>query len=283
MSTQRTALVEAEGLTKRYPSFTLEHVSFKVEEGSITGFIGRNGAGKSTTLKCLEGSVHPDEGTVSYFGHPFAGHEDWAKQQIGFELSGADFYRSKKVSTIAAITRRFYGEWDEVTFEGYCDLFAIDPRKRVKELSQGMCVKFSLALALSHRSRLLVLDEPTSGLDPASREEVLDIFLGLAHKEGVGILFSTHITSDLDKCADHIIYIDDGHIIGSGKLAAFKDSYRVAPLEEARAAGVRPIGIRHSARGDTALVLASAGLGRSATLDDIMTHVRKDASEREGM
>lgn len=295
-------LVRATGLTKRYPSFTLQDVSLEVSAGSITGFIGRNGAGKSTTLKCLEGSLHPDAGEITYFGRPFVGNEEAAKRQVGFELGGVDFYRTKRLSEIAQVTRRFYeapqrhafGEqrrecvtahiseagnqlpvciWDQQAYERYCKLFDLDQRKRVKDLSQGMRVKFSLALALSHRSRLLILDEPTSGLDPASREEVLDIFLDLARQQEVGILFSTHITSDLDKCADHIIYIDDGRIVGSGEISAFKARYRVAPLEVAQAAKAPIIGMRRSVSGDTALVPARSGIGTAATLDDIMTHI----------
>ena len=299
-------LVRATGLTKRYSSFTLQDVSLEVNAGSITGFIGRNGAGKSTTLKCLEGSLHPDAGEITYFGRPFAGNEKAAKRQIGFELGGVDFYRTKRLSEIAQVTRRFYeapqrhafGDqdrervsahassgagkqpfcaWDQQAYEHYCQLFDLDQRKRVKDLSQGMRVKFSLALALSHRSRLLILDEPTSGLDPVSREEVLDIFLDLAREQGVGILFSTHITSDLDKCADRIIYIDDGRIVGSGELSAFKARYRVVSLADAQAAKAPIIGTRRSASGDTALVSAQAGIGTPATLDDIMTHTRKEA------
>ena len=226
MAQDSAPLVEVRGLGKRYPAFTLEDVSFAVGAGSITGFIGRNGAGKSTTLKCLEGSVHPDAGSVTYFGQPFAGHEEQAKRLIGFELGGADFYRNKRVSTIAAVTRRFYDNWDQGAFENYCRLFSINQAKRVKELSQGMRVKFAVALALSHRSKLLVLDEPTSGLDPASREEVLDVFLQLARDKGVGILFSTHITSDLEKCASHITMIKDGQILCSDTRDGFLARYR---------------------------------------------------------
>ena len=272
-----TPLVEVVGLCKHYPEFTLSDVSFSVEAGSITGFIGRNGAGKSTTLKCLEGSVHPDGGSIAYFGSPFAGHESEAKRRIGFELGGADFYRTKRVAQIAQVTRRFYDNWDEASSAKYCKLFNIDQGKRVKELSQGMRVKFTLALALSHRSQLLVLDEPTSGLDPASREEVLDIFLTLARQQGTGVLFSTHITSDLDKCADSIVYIDNGRIVGSGGLQGFKETYRVAPLDQARAAGAAILGTRLTAGGGTALVPSDAGIGSPATLDDIMTHTNKEA------
>lgn len=276
MRTSFEPLVEVRGLTKRYPSFMLEDVSFSVEAASITGFIGRNGAGKSTTLKCLEGAVRPDKGEVLYFGKPFAGNEDIVKQQVGFELGSATFFRTKRVSDIASVTRRFYKAWDGQAFDEYCDRFAIDQHKRIKELSQGMCVKFTLALALSHHSRLLILDEPTSGLDPASRDEVCDIFLTLAREEGVGILFSTHITSDLDKCADHIIYIENGRIKGAGEREAFKAAYRVVSLEEARAMHARILGIRRSVSGDTALVPSAASIGEAATLDDIMTHTQKE-------
>ncbi len=272
-----TPLVEVVGLCKHYPEFTLSDVSFSVEAGSITGFIGRNGAGKSTTLKCLEGSVHPDGGSIAYFGSPFAGHESEAKGRIGFELGGADFYRTKRVAQIAQVTRRFYDNWDEGSYTKYCKLFNIDQGKRVKELSQGMRVKFTLALALSHRSQLLVLDEPTSGLDPASREEVLDIFLTLARQQGTGVLFSTHITSDLDKCADSIVYIDNGRIVGSGSLQGFKDAYRVVPLDQAQTAGAAILGTRLTAGGGTALVPSDTGIGSPATLDDIMTHTNKEA------
>lgn len=276
-------LLEVEGLTKHYPSFSLEDVSFRVEPGRITGLIGRNGAGKSTTLKCLEGAVRPDDGTVTYFGAPFEGHETTAKQQIGFELGGADFYRTKRVSDIAAVTQRFYESWDPRTFTEYCELFSIDTRKRVRELSQGMCVKFVLALALSHRCRLLILDEPTSGLDPASRDEVLDIFLTLARKANVGILFSTHITSDLEKCADDIIHIEDGRVVEAGSMNKVTGAYRIAPLNKARADKAEVLGVRLSVSGDTALVPAASGIGRPATLDDIMTHTHKSSEHEEAI
>lgn len=269
-------LLEVRHLTKHYPGFSLDDVTFSITPGRITGFIGRNGAGKSTTLKCLEGAVHPDAGDIEYFGRPFAGNENFAKAQIGFELGGADFYRTRRVATIADVTRRFYDNWEEDAFSRYCRLFALDGRKRLMDLSQGMRVKLTVALALSHHARLLILDEPTSGLDPASREEVLDILMDAAQREGAGVLFSTHITSDLDKCADDILYLREGKLVGSGPVAAFKARYAVASLAEARAADVPAIGIRRATGGDSALVPAASGLGRAATLEDIMTHTLKE-------
>ena len=269
-------LLRVAGLSKRYPGFELNDVSFYIDAGTITGFIGRNGAGKSTTLKSLEGAVHPDGGVIEYFGKPFAGNERSAKLQTGFGLGEADYYRTKRLSTIAKVTQGFYPNWDATAYAEYCRLFDLDQGKRIMDLSQGMRVKFTLALALSHRSKLLVLDEPTSGLDPASREEVLDILLGLAREHGVGVLFSTHITSDLDKCADRIIYLRDGRVVGQGPLGQFKARYEVASLDEARAYGAEVLGVRRTAQGDTALVPASAGIGEPATLDDIMTHTVKE-------
>lgn len=231
-------LLRVKGLSKRYPGFELEDVSFSIEAGTITGFIGRNGAGKSTTLKCLEGAVHPDAGAIEYFGSPFAGNERVAKLQTGFGLGEADYYRTKRLSAIAKATQGFYPNWDQDAYAEYCRLLDLGQGKRIMDLSQGMRVKFTLALALSHRSRLLVLDEPTSGLDPASREEVLDVLMDLARERGVGVLFSTHITSDLDKCADRIIYLREGRVVGQGPLRQFKARYAVALLEEACAKGV---------------------------------------------
>lgn len=179
-SSKPETLLRVEDLVKSYPAFELRDVSFSVEAGTITGFIGRNGAGKSTALRCLEGAVHPDGGTIEYFGKPYLGNEDTIKEQVGFELKSADFYRTKRLSLIANITSKFYANWSNDAYAHYCKLFNLDQKKRIMDLSQGMRVKFALALALSHNARLLILDEPTSGLDPASREEVLDILLKLA-------------------------------------------------------------------------------------------------------
>ncbi len=285
-SAESKVLLKVENLSKTYPGFSLQNVSFQVKAGTIMGFIGRNGAGKSTILKCLEGAVYPDSGIIEYFGCPFTGNENAVKKETGFELDGSDFYSNKKLSLIASVTSNFYTNWDESAYIQYCNLFNLDQQKRIKDLSQGMRVKFALALALSHKSKLLVLDEPTSGLDPASREEVLDILLKLARHENVGVLFSTHITSDLDKCADSILYIQDGRIIGSGSLPQFKDRYRVASLKDAKNLHAHIYGIRETANGDTALVSSDMGIGVSATLDDIMTHtahIDLSTNEVEGM
>ena len=198
-------------LCKKYPSFFLDHVSFRVGAGRIAGFIGRNGAGKTTTIKSLLNVVHPDSGEVRYFDMPFAGNEPAVKRRIGYSTGTVNYYPKKKIRDIVSVTRLFYENWDEEAYHRYLGLFSLDESKTPSELSEGMKVKFNLLLALSHHAEALILDEPTSGLDPFSRDELLEIFLGLK-REGVAILFSTHIISDVEKCADDIIYIHQGKI-----------------------------------------------------------------------
>ena len=140
-------------------------------------------------------------------------------------FGGVDFYPLKKLSSITAVTKRFYEKWDSIQYERYLKLFSLDENKRFKELSNGMKVKYLLTLALSHHARLLILDEPTSGLDPVSRDELLHIFRKIVSSEDCAILFSTHITSDLDRCADDITYIKDGKVLESGDKNAFFQSF----------------------------------------------------------
>ena len=226
--------LEVRDLCKTYPAFVLKDVSFDVPQGAVVGFIGRNGAGKSTTLKSILGLVHPDGGDVSFFGQDVRQHEREFKEQIGVVLGGIDFYPKKKVKTITDVTRRFYSNWDETKYRHYLELFGIDESKRVDQLSSGMKVKYLLALALSHNARLLILDEPTSGLDPVSRDELVELFRAIVADGQRSILFSTHITSDLEKCANHITFIKDGEIFHSSTVAEFMAAYadRGATLED---------------------------------------------------
>lgn len=218
--------LEVTGLTKRYPGFTLQDVSFSVGEGRIMGLIGKNGAGKSTTLKAILNMVRPDAGSIRMLGMDFKADEAACKRQIGVVLGGVDFYQYKKLGDITAVTRRFYPNWDDTAYHKYLAAFELDPRKRVNQLSAGMKVKYSIALALSHRARLLLMDEPTSGLDPVSREDLLELFRLLVRDGKRSILFSTHITSDLDKCADDITYIKEGRLLQTGEKQAFLQAFQ---------------------------------------------------------
>ena len=214
------SIVEVKQVCKTYPAFRLNDVSFSLEAGKITGFIGRNGAGKTTTIKSMLNLIHVDSGEIAYFGLPLKGNETEIKQRIGYSTGTVSWYPRKPIKEIVSVTKTFYRNWDEDAYRKYLAAFSLDENKKPIELSEGMKVKFNLLLALSHRAEVLILDEPTSGLDPFSRDELLEVFTTLkAH--GVTILFSTHITSDLERCADNIIYISCGEIRASASRADF--------------------------------------------------------------
>ena len=279
-----SAVLEVRDLTKIYPSFTLDHLSFSLGEGRITGFIGRNGAGKTTTLHSLLGFLSPDEGEVLFWGEDVLEHATAIKQRVGFVSAGMTFYNRKKLRTITGITRSFYERWDDSVYRKYLALFDLDEEKTPEKLSNGMKIKYMLSLALSHGADLLILDEPTSGLDPVSREELLEIFLDL-RDTGKTILFSTHITSDLDKTADDILYISGGKLCAHSTLDEFIDFYRLA---EYGPDALSPeelsllTGQRRSRDGYTALVKSGDAERlsvpvRPANLEEIMVHLEKEA------
>ena len=272
------------GLTKRYDKFALKDVSFDVRRGEIMGFIGRNGAGKTTTLKSLMNYLHPDAGEIDFFGKPMTGNEMEIKRRTGFVTGGVDYYMRRKLRAITDVTRGFYPNWDEAAYKRCIAAFSLDEDKTPAELSAGMKVKYNLALAMSHRAELLLLDEPTSGLDPVSRDDLLDVFLGLK-REGVSILFSTHITSDLDKCADRITYIRAGEMQACCALEELVNAYVVAEIPEDAIGGIPAnllIGAKPARRGFSALVRKSdaAKLNIATTpaaLDDVIVHMEKEA------
>lgn len=218
------SIVEVRNLRKTYPAFQLKDVSFSIEQGKITGFIGRNGAGKTTTIKSILNLVHPDGGQICYFDIPLKDHEAEIKKRVGYSSGNLSWYPRKKIKDIVAIVRGFYETWDDAAYRKYLELFALDENKAPKELSEGMKVKFNLLIALSHGAEILILDEPTSGLDPFSRDELLSVFTELK-EHGVAIFFSTHITSDLEKCADDIVYISHGQIVSAGEKSDFAAKY----------------------------------------------------------
>ena len=227
-------IVTIEGLTKTYPAFTLDAVSFSLAAGRIAGFIGRNGAGKTTTIKSMLNLIHPDSGRICYFGMPLIGNEAEIKTRIGYSTGTISWYPRKKICAIKDVMKPFYDSWDDATYERYLRLFALDEDKAPLELSEGMKVKCNLLFALSHGAEALILDEPTSGLDPFSRDELLELFEQI-RREGVAVFFSTHIISDIEKCADDIIYISKGRIVAACPKEEFADRYQEPgeTLEEA--------------------------------------------------
>lgn len=217
-------VVEIKNLNKIYPEFRLENVSFDIKEGEITGFIGRNGAGKTTTIKSMLNLIHPNGGEITYFGKPLSGNETEIKKLIGYSTGTVSWYPRRRIKEIVEIIKPFYDTWDESAYKNYLKMFGLDENKTAKELSEGMKVKCNLLIALSHNAKVLILDEPTSGLDPFSRDELLTLFEQLK-KDGVAIFFSTHIVSDLEKCADNIVYISKGKIVASLPKKEFESKF----------------------------------------------------------
>lgn len=282
--------IRIRGLEKHYPGFTLGPLDFDIGEGRIVGFIGRNGAGKTTTIKSMLGLVHSDRGSVEMLGYDAAKDEKKIKAAIGYAGGAVGWYKKKSIELLASVTASFYPSWDDAMWRRYTDMFSLDTRKTPEQLSEGMRVKLSLALALSHGARLLILDEPTSGLDPISREELLDVLLDLAG-EGKTVFFSTHIVSDLEKCADDILFIRDGRIALDGELHDIERSYSI--IDESTASPAlrdAALGRRRERDGATLLVpsaLASSELQAQTdtsapSLEDIIIHLENGIESDNG-
>ncbi len=205
--------IELNGLTKKYGNFQLDNITFKVPKGSIMGFVGENGAGKTTTIKSMLNLVNTDGGKITLLGMDTVKDNKMIKEQIGVVFDESYFHENLFVTDIQKIMPRIYAKWDKDLFEQYINKFKIPKGKIVKGLSNGMKMKLSIAVALSHNAKLLILDEATSGLDPIIRDEILDIFLEFIQKEDHTIFISSHITSDLEKIADYITFIHEGKIV----------------------------------------------------------------------
>ncbi len=274
--------LEVKNLKKVYPSFKLDGVSFSVEEGHITGLIGRNGAGKSTTIKGILRLISAD-GNVKIFGKDIISEEEAVKQEVGYVGGGFRFYPLKTLFAIKTVYKNFFSEWNENKYQSYLKKFSLSEDKRVRELSEGMKVKFAIALALSHGAKLLIMDEPTSGLDPLSREEFCDVILDLVKSEGVSVLFSTHVTSDLMRIADDIVYISCGRVLADSSLDELLKKYKVAHFsEKEQANNLEVIGFKPVKEGYEGLVKTENlaqydGVEYSdATIDKIMIHLEKE-------
>lgn len=207
------AVLEIKGLRKKFKDFSLKGIDLNLNSGYIMGFIGPNGSGKSTTIKLILNLLKRDEGEIRIFGMDNIKKEQEIKNRIGFVLDDNYFYEELTVEEMKWVLAPIYKTWNERTFQKYLKEFQLPPKKKIKELSKGMKMKFSLAIALSHNADLLIMDEPTSGLDPLVRSELLDILSEIIQDENKSVFFSTHITSDLDKIADYITIINQGEII----------------------------------------------------------------------
>ena len=205
-------ILEVRNLTKQYADFTLDHVSFSIPKGTIMGLIGENGAGKSTTINAILDLIHKDDGTVTFWGQELSSAKQ-LKEDIGVVFDGINFYETLTAAKVGKISQTAYKQWDDRLYREYLNRFQLPTDKEIKTFSKGMKMKLCIAVALSHRPKLLILDEATSGLDPVMRDDILDVFLEFVQDEEHSIMISSHITTDLEKVADTITFIHQGKVL----------------------------------------------------------------------
>lgn len=277
--------IEVKNVSKRFKNFLLKDVTLTLEKGYIMGLIGSNGAGKTTLIKIIMGLYLKDLGSVAVLGSdPFSDYH--IKEQIGFVYDNPNFY-DFKLKKIIKIIKPFYKNWDQPVFDAYLEQFKLTPKLRFKTMSRGMKLKFALAIALSHHAKVLILDEPTSGLDPVFRSEFLSILQEIISEEDLSILFSSHITSDIEKIADYITYIRDGEIIFSEDRHSVFSKYQLIkstnPFDESL--NKQMVGYENTPYNYSALIVKDQNLNlnfqevRQPTLEEIMYfHERGDTS-----
>ena len=270
-------ILEIEGLSKRYKDFSLENVSFSLPAGCIMGFIGENGAGKSTTIKLILGLIQKDAGNVRMFGRENYLENKDVFEQIGVVLDETGLHDTLTARDCGAIFSRMYRTWKPQVFRDYCARFSLPEKKQLKEFSSGMKRKLSIAAALSHDSRLLLLDEATSGLDPIVRDELLDVFLEFIQDDRRSILLSSHILSDLEKACDYISFLHKGRLLFCEQKDVLLERYCVLKCAEGDLGCIDPArihGIRSNKFGVEALVeresIPKGFLTNVAGIEDIM-------------
>ncbi|NUU62153.1 ABC transporter ATP-binding protein [Paenibacillus agri] len=225
-------VIQLSNVSKYYDRYAMRDLSVSVKQGYITGLIGPNGAGKTTLIQMIMGMIHPDGGEISLFGQRNALDTPQVKDRIGYVSDENYFYESLTVKQMKKIIAPFYSKWDEEVCRKYLELFKLAPGKKIKDLSKGMKIKLSLAMALSHGADLLIMDEPTSGLDPVFRRELLDLLGEHLQDESKSILFSTHNTADLDKVADYIVFINDGRLVFHESKESLPEKYLLVKGEK---------------------------------------------------
>ncbi|MDR2974432.1 MAG: ABC transporter ATP-binding protein [Propionibacteriaceae bacterium] len=275
---------ELRDLTKAYDGFRLGPISFALPRGYVMGFIGPNGAGKTTTLKAMINVIHRDGGEVKISG---VDSRVVSMEEVGVVMDTPMYVGEWTIEALRLAIKPFYAQWDDSIFTARLRDFDLDPTKQIKDLSRGMGVKLQIAVALSHHATLLILDEPTSGLDPVAREEVGDLLRQFVADERHSVLFSTHITSDLERVADYITFILDGRVVFSGTTGDLMEKYvRVAGDPSDLSAGQRDLVIGYSSHptGFDGLLEAAhraelppSVLTEKPSLDDIVIYMNKGA------
>ncbi|MFG3613874.1 ABC transporter ATP-binding protein [Rummeliibacillus stabekisii] len=218
-------VVELKNVTKQFKEFSVKNINLQVKQGFVTGFIGENGAGKSTTIKMMMNLLKPDAGEVKLFGLDYKSHEKAIKERIGFVYDSNIFFEGLNMKDIKRIVAPAYKQWDDTLFYRYVEQFKLPLNKAIKTFSKGMQMKASLAIALSHHAELIIMDEPTAGLDPIFRRELLDLLQELMIEDNRTIFFSTHITTDLDRIADYIAFMQNGELVFNQSIHNVAENY----------------------------------------------------------
>lgn len=226
-------VLTVKGLTKNYQDFTLDHVSFEIPQGSIVGLIGENGAGKSTIIKAVLGLIKKDDGEITLFGRQDGTLNTKIKEQIGVVFDGSNFSGELTPQKLNKVFKDIYRSWDEDLYISLLEKMAVPIHQKIKTFSKGMKMKLSLVAAFAHHPKLLILDEATSGLDPVMRDDILDMFLEFVQDEENSILVSSHITSDLEKVADYIIFVHNGSVIFSKPKDELLENYGIIKCGDA--------------------------------------------------
>ncbi|MEG0295521.1 MAG: ABC transporter ATP-binding protein [Clostridium sp.] len=219
--------IEIKNLSKRYETFKLDNISFTLPKGYVMGLVGTNGAGKTTTIKAIMDVVKADSGELKVFDLPYEGNEVLIKENIGFVYDESPYFDEYSLEKNKKLVAPFYPTWDDEKYRYYIRRFKLNEMMKPCELSKGMKMKFSLAMALSHKAKLLIMDEPTAGLDPIFRSELLDLLFEVIKEEEISILFSSHITSDIEKLADYVTCIDNGTVIFSEEKEQLLEGYSI--------------------------------------------------------
>lgn len=282
---------EITNLCKDYPDFSLNNVSFSLPTGYIMGFVGQNGAGKTTTIRLILNMTTREGGNIKVFGEDNILEEQDIKQDIGAVFDEMFFVDSWKVREVEKAIKGFYSNWSSRLFKQYLDRFKLPMDKKVKELSRGMKMKLMLAVAMSHNARLLILDEPTSGLDPVARDELLDILSSYISDGEKSVLFSTHITTDLERIADYITLIDNGSIFYTGTKDDLLESFLIikgGPDELTDSLREKFIGFTANKTGFSGLIPASEIkylpkeiIIESPSIDEILVYISKGDRNHE--
>ena len=258
--------IEIQGLTKKYDGFTLDNISFNVPKGSIMGFIGQNGAGKTTTIRSLLNIIKTDSGSIKLLGMDHIKDEYEIKEHISAVFDELPFHDDLNAKTLSYIMKSIYKDWDNAKFREYLERFSLPEKKKFGKFSKGMKMKLQIAAALSHNARLLVMDEATTGLDPVVRNEILDIFLEYLQDENNSILMSSHITTDLEKVADSVTFIDKGKLLITGYKDDILESHGVIKCTKKDYADIDPSDI---------LSARTSDFGVSAMVSDKASAMRK--------